>query len=58
MGSKKISSITNKELERDKIFDSNGNPQNISYRTICRYLNEEIGHPIKIRKSFYFSPEQ
>ena len=58
MDSKKMSSIINKELERDKIFDSNGNLQTISYRNICRNLNEEIGHPIKIRKSFYLSTEQ
>ena len=53
MGSKKIANIINELLKNKKIMDSNGKTLSISFKTVCRYLNAEIGTPRKIRKSFF-----
>ena len=46
MGSRKIASIINKKLKED------GVNMTISRTTICKYLNEGLGKPRKIKKVF------
>ena len=46
MGSRKIASIMNKD------FKKKGKGITISKNTVCRYLNEHLGKPRKIRKVF------
>ena len=53
MGSKKIANIINDILKNKKIMDSYGKIISISFKTVCRYLNRELGTPRKIRKSFF-----
>ena len=58
MGSKKIANIINDILKNKKIMDSNGKILSISFKTVCRYLNTELGTPRKIRKSFFLTKKQ
>ena len=53
MGSKKIAYMINKELKENNILDSKGKNLSVSFKTICRYLNGNLGTPKKIRKSFF-----
>lgn len=57
MGSKRIASIINAELEKDA-KEGKAHPKKIHFSTVCRYLKEFYGSPRKIRKSFYLSEEQ
>ena len=58
MGSKKISYLLNEQLQRNKALDSKEKILIVSFKTICRYLNEELGTPRKIRKSFFLTKKQ
>ena len=53
MGSKKIANLINETLKKKRIMDSKGKIISVSFKTICRYLNELLGTPRKIRKSFF-----
>ena len=55
MGSKKIAYIINDRLIKNNVLDSKGKNLSVSFKTICRYLNEGLGTPRKIRKSFFFN---
>ena len=39
-------------------MDSNGKILSISFKTVCRYLNTELGTSRKIRKSFFLTKKQ
>ena len=47
-----------KLLEKNNVLDSRGKIITVSFKTICRYLNEQLGTPRKIRKSFYLTEKQ
>ena len=47
MGSKKIAYIINDRLKKKNVLDSNGKILSVSFKTICRYLNEKLGAPEK-----------
>ena len=53
MGSKKIANLINETLKKNNIIDSKGKIISVSLKTICRYLNEQLGTPRKIRKCFF-----
>ena len=53
MCSKKIAFMINKELKENNILDSKGKNLSVSFKTICRYLKENLGTLKKIRKSFF-----
>ena len=53
MGSKKIANLINETLKKNNIIDSKGKIISVSFKTICRYLNEQLGTPRKIRKCFF-----
>ena len=52
MSKKKIVYIEWK-TKKNNIFDSKGQNLSVSFKTICRYLNEGLGTTKKIRKSFF-----
>ena len=58
MSSKKIASLINSELKEKNILDSKGKILSISFKTVCRYLNDILGTPRKIRKCFYLIKKQ
>ena len=58
MGSKKIAYIINDRLIKNNVLDSKGKNLSVSFKTICRYLNEGLGTPRKIRKSFFLTKKQ
>ena len=58
MGSKKIANLINETLKKKRIMDSKGKIISVSFKTICRYLNELLGTPRKIRKCFFLSEKQ
>ena len=58
MGSKKIAYIINDRLKKKNVLDSIGKILFVSFKIICRYLNEKLGAPRKIRKSFFLTKKQ
>ena len=40
-------------FKRINILDSKGKNLSVSFKKICRYLNEGLGTPRKIRKNFF-----
>ena len=52
MGSKKIA--FNKKLKENNILDSKGKNLSISFKTLCRYLNEKFWNPQKNKEKFFF----
>ena len=57
MGSKKIANLINETLKKI-IMDSKGKIISVIFQTICRYLNEQLGTPRKIRKCFFITEKQ
>ena len=55
MCSKKIAYIINDSLIKNNVLDSKGKNLSVSFKTICRYLNEGLGTSRKIRKSFFLT---
>ena len=53
IGSKKIANLINETLKK-KIMDSKGKIISVSFKTICRYLNELLGTPEKSEKVFFY----
>ena len=45
IGSKKIAFIINDRLKKKNVLDSKGKTLSVSFKTICRYLNENLGAP-------------
>ena len=58
MGSKKIANLINETLRKNKVLDSRGKIITVSFKTICRYLKDQLGTPRKIRKCFYLTEKQ
>ena len=58
MGSKKIANLINESLKKNKIMDSKGKILSINFKTICRYLNELLGTPRKIRKCIFLTEKK
>ena len=50
MGSKKIAALINNEFKAKYILVSKGKVLSVSFKTICRYLNDKLGTPKQIRK--------
>ena len=44
----------NKKLKENNILDSKGKNLSISFKTLCRYLNEKFWNPQKKKEKFFF----
>ena len=55
MGSRKIADIMNNLFQSEGRMNAKGKKFKIGKSTICKYLNDDLGRPRKIRKVFSFS---